>query len=45
MPSGLSESDGASAAGDEKVDASKKGWPVSKALAAVPTVTVAARLL
>jgi len=29
----------------EKVEASKKGCPVSKALAAVPTITVAARLV
>ena len=29
----------------EKVDASKRGCPVSKALAAVPTITVTARLL
>jgi osmotically inducible protein OsmC len=29
----------------EKVEASKKGCPVSKALAAVPTLTVTARLV
>ena len=29
----------------EKVEASKRGGPVSKALAAVPTITVAARLV
>jgi osmotically inducible protein OsmC len=33
------------AAFQEKVEASKKGCPVSKALAAVPTVTVTAKLL
>jgi len=33
------------AAFQEKVEASKKGCPVSKALAAVPTVTVTARLV
>jgi osmotically inducible protein OsmC len=33
------------AAFQEKVEASKRGCPVSKALAAVPTVTVTARLV